>query len=113
MVLLFKNDFLTMPCARRRAKATGQLTNGKRINWLGCLDRDRNLKGKSMANEHDREREDEDELDRDIMDRDEGIAVDEAASSATCAICGKEIPHGLRPECDEGGKVFCDGCAKV
>jgi hypothetical protein len=70
-------------------------------------------KGKSMAKEHDREREDEDELDRDIMDRDEAIAVDEAANSVTCAMCGKEIPHGLRPECDEGGKVFCDGCAKV
>ena len=66
-----------------------------------------------MANEHDRKREDEDERDRDIMDRDEAIAVDEAASSVTCAICGKEIPHGLRPECDQGGKVFCDGCASL
>jgi len=65
-----------------------------------------------MANEHDRERENEDELDRDIMDRNEAIAVDEAARSVTCAMCGKEIPHG-RPGCDEGGKVFCDGCAKV
>jgi hypothetical protein len=66
-----------------------------------------------MVNKHDREREDEDELDRDIMDRDEAVAVDPAASFMTCAVCGKEIPRGLRPECDECGKVFCDeSCAR-
>jgi hypothetical protein len=101
--------------ALRASKGQGDRTidEWKADQLAGLFGSGQRLEREIDGYEHDREREDEDELDRDIMDRDEAIAVDEAASSVTCAICGKEIPHGLKPECDEGGKIFCDGCAKI
>jgi hypothetical protein len=65
-----------------------------------------------MVDERDREREDEDERDMDVMDRDDAEAANEA-NSVACAVCGKDIPHGLGLECDECENVFCDGsCAR-